>query len=288
MICKHYRLTGSFLVSIVSGGLLVLFLFCQGTVAHADAQKLSDDISGFNNNPHNLSNSGENPYSAGKGGTDQICIFCHTPHNASKNGPLWNRPDITTALGGGAFPLYGHLDQIVIDNTPQAKYGGINQYPNGSTRLCLSCHDGVTAVGTVVSAWGGSDIAPLGAMTTMIVDLSVSHPVSFVYNDPDVLTAINNKTQNDGGTLFVTAGQYQILPSTIDILDDQGRMQCTTCHDPHLDTNDGTYTLPMWRRYTNDEAADYDGTCGECHIGGPTSTGLFQKTLTKDLMHTIP
>jgi len=281
MISKHRRLPGSSLISIASGGLFILFLFCHTAVAHAASQKLSE-ASGVNNNPHNLSSSGTSLYRAGAGETNQICIFCHTPHNASNNGPLWNRPDITTALGGGAFPLYGHLDEILIDTIAEAKYGGVNQYPNGATRLCLSCHDGVTAVGTVVSAWGGGDIAPsLGPMTSMVVNLSTSHPISFTYDD--LGGVVESTLDLKPG---VTAGQYK-LPSA-GILDDQGRMQCTACHDPHLDTNDGTYTLPMWRHYTGSENADYEATCGECHIGGSTSSGLIRNTLIKDQLHTIP
>jgi hypothetical protein len=283
MISKHRRLHGSPIVLTASGVLLFLLIFFQPLVIHAEQRKVSDP-----DNPHNLSNTSSGIH-AGPFETDQICIFCHAPHNSSAAGPLWNRPEITTALGGGAFPLYGHLDQIVIDDTPAAKYGGTNTYPNGSTRLCLSCHDGVTAVGTVISAWGGGEIAPsLGAMTTMVVDLSTSHPISFVYNDPDVMTAVNTKTQNDAGTLTVIPGQYK-LPA-LDILDADGRMQCTTCHDPHIDTYEGPtgYTLPMWRHYTGNDGADYDDTCGECHIGGAGSTGLFQDSLTKDQLHTIP
>ncbi|MBE0501608.1 MAG: hypothetical protein IBX47_09215 [Desulfuromonadales bacterium] len=248
----------------VAIALLSVVLF-SGSSALAKQNLNAGTPPGNNNHPHNMSSIGSSSVKALVGETDQICIFCHTPHNASSRGPLWNRPDISSPLGGGSFPLYGRLNEIIIDDIAEAKYGGANEYPNGATRLCLSCHDGVTAVGAVISAWGGP-IADIGPMKTMIIDLSTSHPVSFTYDSAVLLPALNAKTG-------VTANQYQ-LPAA-GILDDLSRMQCTACHDPHTDTNDGTYTLPMWRHYTNSENADYEATCGECHIGGSTSGGLL-------------
>jgi hypothetical protein len=46
-------------------------------------------------NKHNLSNQSSNIIRAqplANDGTDQICIFCHTPHSATPDSPLWSRP----------------------------------------------------------------------------------------------------------------------------------------------------------------------------------------------------
>ena len=63
--------------------------------------------------------------------------------------------------------------------------------PDGSSRLCLSCHDGTVALGDITSepkprrdgrapsVWGPDAKGFLGT------DLSGSHPVSFVYPDTD-------------------------------------------------------------------------------------------------------
>ena len=262
---------GSSLLKVATGLLISLLLWGSSALAE---QYLGDPIA-TNTNPHNLSSSSASGINAVVGETDEICIFCHTPHSASSRGALWNRPDITTALGGGAFPIYGQDGNLRIDDadlvgvTGYAVGGG---YPNGASRLCLSCHDGVTAIGELIPASGGVIAPSLGPMTTMVIDLSTSHPISFTYDAAVVLPALNAKPG-------VTADQYKMPDAGI--LDGDSRMQCTACHDPHTDTREGTYTLPMWRNFTGDDTTplvnDYDMTCGQCHIGGPDSDGLIDK-----------
>ncbi|MFW6163065.1 MAG: cytochrome c3 family protein, partial [Planctomycetota bacterium] len=90
---------------------------------------------------------------------------------------------------------------------------------------------------------GGPSLAP-GTAGYLGTDLSGSHPVSFVYDDA---LAIENNA----------AGDMPLrLPSTLDDidvkLDAQGRIQCTTCHDPHDDSNyvpnrvPHFYVKPSW------------------------------------------
>jgi len=74
-----------------------------------------------------------------------ICIFCHTPHSSRPVAPLWNRPD-----PGTVYDPY--------DSTTQVASPG---QPNGSSILCLSCHDGTIALGEVLSR--PSPIAMSGA-----------------------------------------------------------------------------------------------------------------------------
>lgn len=249
--------------SVVAAGVLLILLApdCQ-----AVPQRLNEN-GGINNHPHNLSSIGSSTIKAAVGTEDRICIFCHTPHSSSADGPLWNRTDPIGPNGDGTFPLYGRLGEIEIESIGQAQYG-TGEYPNGSSRLCLSCHDGVTAIGEVINP--GSGVSPLGGLGSIetenpgspaVIDLSVSHPISFIYNDT-VRTAIN-----------AAPGKSGYVINDPSVLDADSRMQCTTCHDPHLDTNDGTYTLPMWRNYVGvDENVDYEDTCNKCHTGGSGST----------------
>ncbi len=76
--------------------------------------------------------------------TDQICVFCHTPHGADANfagAPLWNR-----AAGTASYTTYN-------SGTMQASVQGTNL--SGSASLaCLSCHDGTQAMDNVLNAPG--------------------------------------------------------------------------------------------------------------------------------------
>lgn len=249
----------------------LLFGAFFGCVSPAiSAAGLLGDSGGVNNHPHNLSS---NSTAAIKSSTeDRICIFCHAPHGTSAQGALWNRPDPVGPVGG--FPLYANVEQGLKDSVA-ADYDDSDQttYPNGSTRLCLSCHDGVTAIAEVVS--GGDLDLGLGNMTTegssMVVDLSQAHPVSFVFNQTIA-------TDVYGARFDLSA----MLPG---VLDSAGRLQCGGCHDPHTDTfvgnGVGEYDLPMWRYYASNGADaddDYNKTCESCHKAAPLG-------LTHDLPH---
>lgn len=219
------------------------------------------DGGGINDHPHNLSSSSTATIHSNT--EDRICIFCHTPHGSSARGPLWNRNDPIGPNGDGTFPLYADVEPGLITNV-DADYGGAN-YPNGSTRLCLSCHDGVTAIAEVIS--GGNLDPALGNMvdegSTLIIDLSAAHPVSFIFNST-IATDVY-------GTRFDLTN---LLPG---LLDGEGRLQCASCHDPHTDTYDvdkaGTYDLPMWRHYTGsgNQLTDYNETCESCHKIAPNN-----------------
>ncbi len=226
--------------------------------------------SGANAHPHNLSSSSNANVHAASGGEDEICVFCHTPHGGdASQSALWNRAD-----PGGTFPLYnsGTLiidDADVVGNSKYTNSDAGIAYPNGTTRMCMSCHDGVTAIGTVLNGPNPGNVTIDSSMTMTAygtIDLEVSHPVSFVY-DETVRDAINSKK---GGT------SYQLPANTKVVLDAQKRMQCTTCHEPHYDTADGTYTLPLWRNFSGTENTDYEGTCNECHGAGAFSWGGAQ------------
>ena len=69
----------------------------------------------------------------------QVCVFCHTPHNGSREAPLWNR-----SSSGQTYAPY-------TSSTAQAHPG----QPTGNSKLCLSCHDGTIALGLVHSRPAG-------------------------------------------------------------------------------------------------------------------------------------
>lgn len=159
------------------------------------------------NTLHNLSATGPGTFKATD--TTDICVFCHTPHNAAPARALWNRD-----LPPTTYTLYQ-------SSTLQAQ---INQ-PTGASRLCLSCHDGTTALGSLRVAPGGAGTAlgPLTGKAALGTDLSDDHPVSFVYD-----TALASK-QGELVDPTTLSGHIQ--------LDETKQLQCTACHDPHNSSN---------------------------------------------------
>lgn len=173
------------------------------------------------NNKHNLSVRG--PGDA----MSRICVFCHTPHTANVTMPLWNR-ELPTLV-------YIPYSSSTMESTPGQ--------PTGSSKLCLSCHDGTIALGRVLRAKPplivGGKIRGRANLTT---DLSDDHPISFEYSSS--LAAQDRELVDPS----------QLAGSGIE-LDDQGQLQCTTCHDPHDSAN------PMF--LTVDNRAS--GLCIACH-----------------------
>ena len=155
---------------------------------------------------HNLSVSG--PGSLRASTESDVCIFCHAPHNTTGVGPLWNH-----ALSTATYTTYN-------SSTLKATVG----QPTGSSKLCLSCHDGTVALGMVASRstpirmQSGATIIPAGR-TRIGTDLSAHHPVSFFYNS----------------TLATKQGELRDPVTLVQEvrLDSTGQMQCTSCHDPH-------------------------------------------------------
>lgn len=183
-------------------GALILLLMLAGLSTMSASIRAQTQIA---HTKHNLTATG--PGTVRSTEPAGVCVFCHTPHNANPTRALWNR-----AFSGVTYQLY-------TSSTMKAQP---NQ-PTGSSRLCLSCHDGILALGELRVPPKGSNIV-LGALTGNTVigtDLSDDHPVSFVY---DSALALKRGELADP----------HALPSPVR-LDDTGQMQCTSCHDPHED-----------------------------------------------------
>ena len=207
------------------------------------------------NSVHNLSASG--PGSIRATTESEICIFCHTPHNTSPVSPLWNRDD-----PGLSYTLYN-------SSTIQAAPG----QPDGSSILCLSCHDGTIALGNVLSRTsdidfsGGVTVMPSGN-TNLSKDLMDDHPVSFIYNS--ALASADGQLRDPSS----------ILPPVR--LEEQ-KMQCASCHDPHNNFN--TNFLHVSNQYSD--------LCYRCHdrnywtaSSHNTSTASWNSTAPNPWPHT--
>ena len=168
----------------------------------------------------------------------EICIVCHTPHNAMtvSGAPLWNHALSATA----SYTLY---TSPTLDATP------MGQPIAGSThnsQLCLACHDGTVALENYGGVTNGTTFITGGA--NFGNNLSNDHPIAFTY-DAALATL-------DGG-LFNPSTTNSGLGSTIaDDMLFSNTMQCASCHDVH-----NSYGFPALLVKSNAGSA----LCLTCH-----------------------
>ena len=204
------------------------------------------------NSPHNLSATGPGTIRASN--EQQVCIFCHTPHNASPIQPLWNRH-----LSVAAYIPY-------TSSSLQAQPG----QPTGTSKLCLSCHDGTIALGSVysrnqpITMAGGMTTLPPGHKANLGTDLSDDHPISFRY---DRTLAGKDLKLRDPASL---------PPATR--LDSDEELQCTTCHDAH----NNKFGKFLVMDNSNSQL------CNSCHNQGTTEISEHAQCASCHQPHTAP
>ena len=162
-----------------------------------------------------IAGSGHDFSAAGWNASGEICIVCHTPHNADltvAGAPLWNHSVSQVAT----YTLYSSVTMDAV----------VGQ-PDGSSKLCLSCHDGTVALENFGGVTSGTQLMTGNALVG--TDLSNDHPVSFTYDGALALADLGlfdptNTQSGLGGTITATMLQG-------------GKVQCASCHDVHNSAN---------------------------------------------------
>jgi hypothetical protein len=213
-------------------------------LASAFGLPVTGDTGDVASSVHNLSVSGPGEVRALN--ETEVCKFCHIPHNAVVPAPLW-----------------GHaLSNVKQYETSRVRTGrssfGVAPQPDGSSRLCLSCHDGTVALGEIAGEpraiqMAGTQRLGRGRRGHLGTDLSGSHPISFVVPDGS-RAALDSDVDMGLRPLGVIKADKAVR------LDARGKMQCTTCHDAHTDRYYQADRVPrFWVKPTVGEV------CLTCH-----------------------
>lgn len=226
----------------------------------------------------------------------EICVFCHTPHNAAAGRRfLWNKVNYVTTF-------------LMYTGSPTLEFRGFNKptAPSEVSKLCMTCHDGAGAVNAMANPrdvgpsvpmsgddqfldqWYGADSpggspGPAGRWGVNIGNTYSSdpetvgfqtpdsgwdvgrlfndHPISFIYSDSQSDPTI--KTPEGGWNASSIGGLP--LPYSSDNNFSGYKLECTTCHDPHINYNDGSpggnsAYRPFLRKTVNSSSL-----CFTCH-----------------------
>ncbi len=188
--------------------LLLMAAMATAFAAPLSAQMINGDAIGM----HDLTPGSPSPVQGARSGS---CSYCHVPHSGNGNMvPLWNQK-----LSPQAYTTYQSTTFSQQSNS---------QMPLGSqSGLCLSCHDGTIAPGDTVLF---GKLATTGAMYTpdkFGTALQSSHPFSLVLpmkDDIDLISTLVSQGQTADPT-----GAVRLIHQNI---------ECTSCHNPHVQTID--------------------------------------------------
>jgi len=258
-------------MKIISQKSVVLVSLVVGVLISSLAMAAVNNVA---NSKHNFTASGATgAYHDAANVQPQVCVYCHTPHNAVQNRLLWNK------ASGAATSFRLYTSSGTLSNTVRT---ASSLSANSPSLLCLSCHDGKTAMNVLHSSGKGGDATasgypgskfafgnspivmegPLWVFGTYVPgmaiggavnqggsgdDLTNDHPIGFNYNAAQLEkpTALHSMGSVDSRIRFFGASN---------------KMECSTCHDPHVD-NANNPTLSPFLVMSNTGSA----LCLACH-----------------------
>ncbi len=192
------RIGGEFSTSTVLKLVLVgLFVVVTATAAQA----------AITGSAHDFSGSGY--------GTDEICIFCHSPHNAKQD------------AGASIKPLWYHTMSTVANYATYTSSTMKQEtlQPRGPSKLCLSCHDGTVAIDSFGNKSGAAFVTGSANIGTNLAD---DHPISMKWNHA-TFKVNPNCTSCHGGSHHAFVYQGPVFYGTPGNM----YMECGSCHEPH-------------------------------------------------------
>jgi predicted CXXCH cytochrome family protein len=193
-------------------------------------------------------------------GSRRLCSYCHAMH-IPKDGianPLWSRKSVA----GQTFGKYDNpssMDATVYDPGTTDPV-----FKDNYSSMCLSCHDGSTGIFSSSKYESGGfpgntakvndEFSFLG---TGNLRMDHTHPVNFNYNAVqavvpeelypavDPVSAVWKGSTGKNGTVVGNLTTVRLF---------NGTMQCSSCHNPHMNNGIGTVLT-----------SDYARRCVACH-----------------------
>lgn len=198
--------------------LAVIFILVTGVVrvyAGGDEPSEFTNVDSIINTRHNMT------FSTMKNGTGgqmnayrndygEVCVYCHTPHGANRqiDAPLWNRTFLNTT-----YTTYDTL------GTSSLK-GDVTQ-PGVNSLTCLSCHDGTTAIDSIINMPGSGQYSALQETT---------QNESF----------LDNFVPPVGNPGFQAGDHYSLNSGTT-----FGDRSCLVCHNPSGPSDAGDFSVAV-------------------------------------------
>lgn len=264
------------ILSVVLVGFVALVAMIPARVAAKGAPNVSATV-------HNLSTTGVfsdgSPSFYRASDNTEVCVYCHTPHGGSLTGPLWNRNNPT-----GPWTHYSSTTMSAFMKTLAS-----NRAVNDESLLCMSCHDGSISVNHVINvpnalgsttleSVSGSDVdiislpgVPMNRIGASINDafssgdLSDDHPISFSYDDVegsnDYQIGAKAGQLNSSTDINLMAEGPRFATRAVAGMG-TNRVECTTCHDPHVYYTDAVNTYKPFLIMSNAGS----NLCLACHV----------------------
>ncbi len=218
----------------------VIAALSAGLAVHA---QISADVLGS----HNLSPGSSSPIT---GTISAPCLYCHAPHSSIGGTtvpvPLWSQKLSSVQ----SYQTYTS-STMVNQTNPSPPLGS-------DSTLCLSCHDGTVAPGTL-QPWG--QVPMIGSMNSADIlgtNLQAVHPFSFVLplkaNPADLVASLTSTPPSTADT----TGAVKLI---------NGNVECTSCHNPHVQNIDPNSSFLVINNSTS-------ALCLACHSTIPSGSGM--------------
>lgn len=267
-----------FVTAAVAG---VCLLTLTSVISHADVLHSTHNLAYYSINygPNGLTPDEKSKFQFD---TDQVCVFCHTPHGANSavrektaqrsNGTLLN----TGAAGGNPVYLW---NRTLTNATSYTLYtSSSTNFYSGEVRvyslMCLSCHDGVGALNVLFNPPAADSMADLGGSGDQIGDVPglLGKPnINIGGRDPGADTGITKLSDDhpisidytgvSAGMVTPAAGSVgglRLFPNPSGALTS---LECSTCHDVHNQGTPEAGTFPFLAKSNQGSAL-----CLTCHV----------------------